>query len=187
MTMKPMNLPIRVVPALATVFLVLGRIQSPSAMEPRAASLALSVDLPTNASATGDSRVVLSDRVDPVCGSTCSQRLTMNAVAIGDGNAVGQFDLFSEEGGGVRVHGSIACLSVDGNVAQLGGVITQSDIPALTGLQVTWLVVDNGEGKGSPADQTTDLFGNRDCESDLTSHPRFVLFDVLQGNIQVRG
>jgi hypothetical protein len=186
MTMKHMNLPIRVVLALATVFLVLGRMQSPSAMEPHAASSALSVGLPTTASATGDVRVVLSDREDSVCGSTCSQRLTMNAVAIGDGNVVGQFDLFSEEGGGVRVHGSITCLRVDGNVAQLGGVVTQSGIPELIGLQVTWLVVDNGEGQQSPADQTTDLFGNRDCESDLTSHPRFVLFDVMEGNIQVR-
>ena len=183
--MKHMNLPIRVVLALATVLLVLGRIQSPSAMEHHAAPFALSVELPTNASATGELRVVLSDRVDPVCGSTCSQRMTMNAVDIGDGNAVGQFELFSEEGGGIRVHGSITCLRVDDNVAQLGGDITQSTIPALTGLQVTWLVVDNSEGQQSPADQTTDLFGNRDCESDLTSHPRFVLFDAIQGNIQV--
>ena len=59
----------------------------------------------------------------------------------------------------------------------ISGLITKKD-----GL----LVVDNGEGKGAPADQTSDLFGNRDCESEITSHPRFVLFDAIQGNIQVR-
>jgi hypothetical protein len=187
MTMKEMNHRlIRVLPALAIVFLASGRIQGPPAMELHAASLTPSLGLPTNASATGEARIVLSDRIDPVCGSTCSQRMTMNSVDIGDGIAVGQFDLFSEEGGGIRLHGSMTCLRVDGNVAQVGGVVTQSDIQELIGLQVTWLVVDNGEGKGAPADQTSDLFGNRDCESDITSHPRFVLFDAIQGNIQVR-
>lgn len=183
---KMNHLPIRVLPALAIVFLASGRIQSPPTMELNAASLAPSLGLPKTASATGHVRVVLSDRTDPVCGSTCSQRMTMNAVDIGDGNAVGQFELFSEEGGGIRLHGSMTCLRVDGNAAQVGGVVTQSDIQDLIGLQVTWLVVDNGEGKGAPADQTTDLFGDRDCESDITSHPRFVLFDAIQGNIQVR-
>lgn len=166
------HLVIRAVLAVATVFLVLRGVQSLSATQ-------------LHASATGVAHVVLSDRVDPVCGSTCAQRWTMNAVSADDGSAVGQFELFSEEGGGIRVHGSITCLSVDGNEAQLGGVITQSDIPDLIGLKVTWLVVDNGEGQGSP-DQTTDLFGNRDCESDLKSLPRFELFDVIRGDIQVR-
>jgi hypothetical protein len=137
------------------------------------------------ASATGVAQVVLSDRDDPVCSSTCAQRMTMNAISFDDGSAVGQFELFSEEGGGIRLHGSITCLRVDGNVAQLGGVVTQSDLADLVGLRVTWQVVDNGEGKNSPADQSTDLFGNRDCESDIESHPRFELFDVTQGNIQV--
>lgn len=103
----------------------------------------------------------------------------------GAGNAVGEFTVFSEEGGGIRVHGTITCLNVEDNVAQLGGVITQSSIPDLLDLRVTGRVVDNGEGTQSPADQTSDLFGNRDCESDITSLPRFVLFDVTDGNIEV--
>jgi hypothetical protein len=137
------------------------------------------------ASATGSAHIVLSDRVDPVCGNSCSQRMTMNAVSIGDGDAVGQFDVRSEEGGGIRAHGSITCLTVDGNVAQLGGTVTQSNLPDFIGLQLTWLVVDNGEGINSATDQTTDLFTG-DCERDLPSHPRFVLFDVSQGNIEVK-
>jgi hypothetical protein len=169
------HLVIRAVLAVATLFLVFLGVQSLSATQPLAPP-----------SATGVAHIVLSDRVDPVCGSTCSQRLTMNAISDESGSAVGQFDGSSEEGGGIRLHGSITCLSVDGNVAQLGGVVTQSNIPDFIGLQVTWLVVDNGEGEQSPADQTTDLFANRDCESDLRSHPRFVLFDVIQGDIQVR-
>jgi hypothetical protein len=168
------QLVMRALLAVATLFLVLRGVQSLSA-----------TPLDATSSATGVAHVVLSDRDDPVCGSSCAQRLTMNAVSADDGGAVGQFELFSEEGGGIRVHGSISCLSVEGNEAQLGGVITQSDIPDLIGLQVTWLVVDNGEGSGSP-DQTTDLFGNRNCESDLRSHPRFALFDVVKGDIQVR-
>ena len=166
------HLVISAVLAVATLFLVLRGVQSLSATQ-------------LDASATGVAHVVLSDRVDPVCGSACAQRWTMNAVSADDGSAVGQFELFSEEGGGIRVHGSMTCLSIEGNEAQLGGVITQSDIPDLIGLKVTWLVVDNGEGQGSP-DQTTDLFGNRDCESDLKSLPRFELFDVIHGDIQVR-
>jgi hypothetical protein len=168
------HLVIRAVLAVAIPFLILPGIRSLSA-----------TPLDATSSATGVAHVVLSDRDDPLCGGTCAQRMTMNAVAADDGGAVGQFELFSEEGGGIRVHGSINCLSAEGNEAQLGGVITQSDIPDLIGLQVTWLVVDNGEGQGSP-DQTTDLFGDRDCESELRSHPRFALFDVIQGNIQVR-
>lgn len=166
---------LRIALAVATLFLVLRGDQSLSATQ-----------LLAPASATGVAHIVLSDRDDPVCGSTCDQRMTMSAVSDQRGGVVGQLDVFSEEGGGIRLHGSITCLSVNGNVAQLGAVITQSDIPALIGLQVTWLVVDNGEGEQSPADQTTDLFGNRDCEDDLRSHPRFVLFDVMQGNIDVR-
>jgi hypothetical protein len=169
------HLAIRTVLAVATVFLALGGVQSLSATQPE------------RSSATGSVHIVLSDRVDPVCGNTCAQRMTMNAVSIGDGHAIGQFDLFSEEGGGVRAHGSFTCLRlVDDNVAQLGGVVTQSNLSDFIGLQVTWQVVDNGEGNRSPADQTTDLFGNRDCDSDIESHPRFELFDVAEGNIQVR-
>jgi hypothetical protein len=165
----------RVVLAGATIFLASGGDQSLSATK-----LAPS-------HATGSAQVVLSDRVDPVCGSSCSQRMTMNAVSTGDGNAVGQFTVFSEEGGGIRVHGSITCLSVEGNEAQLGGIITQATIPDLIGLRVTWRAVDNGEGTQFPADQTSDLFGNRDCGDDITSHPRFELFDVIDGNIDVSG
>ena len=95
--------------------------------------------------------------------------------------------MFSEEAGGIRVRGSITCLSVEGNEAQLGGVITQSNIPDLLGLRVTWRAVDNGEGRQSSADQTSDLFGDRDCGDDITSHPSFEFFDVIDGNIDVRG
>ena len=100
----------RVVLAGATIFLASGGDQSLSATK-----LAPS-------HATGSAQVVLSDRLDPVCGSSCSQRMTMNAVSTRDGNAVGHFTVFSEEAGGIRVHGSITCLSVEGNEAQLGGV-----------------------------------------------------------------
>lgn len=164
----------RVVLAGATIFLASGGDQS------------LSAEL-ARSHATGSAQIVLSDRVDPVCGSSCSQRMTMNAVSTGDGNAVGQFTVFSEEGGGIRAHGSITCLSVEGNEAQLGGVITQSNISDLIGLLVTWRAVDNGEGTQFPADQTSDLFGDRDCEDDITSHPNFELFDVINGNIDVSG
>ena len=49
---KMNHLPIRVLPALAIVFLASGRIQGPPAMELHAASLAPSLGLRTNASAT---------------------------------------------------------------------------------------------------------------------------------------
>jgi hypothetical protein len=46
-----------------------------------------------------------------------------------DGRVTGQFQIFSSQEPGLRIHGIVTCLRVGGNLARLGGVITRSSPP----------------------------------------------------------
>jgi hypothetical protein len=91
-----------------------------------------------------------------------AERFTFSAIRHHDGRFSGQFQLFTEQEGGIRLHGTVSCLGVadiDGElVAHLGGTITQSSAPGFEGVQLMWTAVDEGEGGAAPPDLASDLF-----------------------------
>jgi hypothetical protein len=92
-----------------------------------------------------------------------AERFTFSAVRHRDGDVSGQFELFTEQDGGIRLHGTITCLGIldlDGElVGHLGGTVTRSSVPDLLGTNVIWTVVDEGEGGTAFPDLASDLFG----------------------------
>jgi hypothetical protein len=76
------------------------------------------------------------------------ERLTFSAVRHRDGRVSGQFELFAEQEGGIRLHGTITCLGIRSEggelVGHLGATVTQSSEPFFEGLQLVWTVVDEG-------------------------------------------
>ena len=46
------------------------------------------------------------------------QRMSFSAIRHRDGRVTGQFQIFSEQEPGVRVHGILTCLGIDGNLAR---------------------------------------------------------------------
>ena len=94
-----------------------------------------------------------------------------------------------------RIHGSVECVSVDGNKAWVAYTVTQSSNPNLIGQTRAFRVVDNGQGKNDPLDQITRSFG-LPFEDVLTGQDwcdgkfidaRLPLFDIeVGGNITVR-
>jgi hypothetical protein len=94
------------------------------------------------------------------------------------------------------VHGTVTCVTANGNVAWIGGVIDKlrSDDPAdqaLVGTDIWWRVTDRGEGVDDAADLTTSLLftlpGNpTTAASWCADRPtRGVERPISQGNIQV--
>jgi hypothetical protein len=120
------------------------------------------------------------------------ERFTFSAVRHQDGHVSGRFELFSEQNVGVRFHGIITCLAIDGPTARLGGIITKSlDPNSFVGEPVIWTVVDRGEGGAAPPDLVTDFL------SPLFSHEveefcagtfdsGLPLQPIDRGNIQVQ-
>lgn len=112
----------------------------------------------------------------------------------GDGVVSGQGTIRISGAG--AFHFEVNCLSVEGNTAWLGGVITRSADPdtAPTGLEFTWQLQDNGQGADAAPDLQSYMFptallplyglGN-DCNDrgDLFS---LGTFEWSIGNLQVR-
>lgn len=114
----------------------------------------------------------------------------LTASVDGDGNAKGQVTAkFISPLVEFRVE--ISCLSVSGNQAWLGGIVTHThdaDIfPVGTGFR--WRMVDNGEGKTAPRPDQLSAFSRRGDPSRCTDQGDFPpqLFDWLHGNIQIKG
>ena len=82
-----------------------------------------------------------------------AERFTFSAVRHRDGRVSGQFELFTEQEGGIRLHGTITCLGIRSEggelIGHLGATVTQSSEPFFEGLQLVWTVVDEGEGAGA--------------------------------------
>ena len=84
-----------------------------------------------------------------------------NAIHRVDGTTTGQFQ-FNFRAINVVVHGTVTCVTSNGNIAWIGGVIDwlRSDDPAdlaLIGTDIWWRVTDNGQGSADAADLTTSL------------------------------
>ncbi|MGH7515002.1 MAG: hypothetical protein ACREOQ_19015 [Gemmatimonadales bacterium] len=119
------------------------------------------------------------------------ERYTFSAVRHHDGSVSGQFELFTAQDGGIRLHGTVTCFGTlrfpDGvPVANVGGVITSSSEPDLVGINVGWTVFDVGEGRGTP-DAVSDLFvGTTEDVQEFCTLP-FILFvqPNRRGNVQI--
>jgi hypothetical protein len=101
-------------------------------------------------------------------------------------NSSGQGELFNHVTG-TKLHFTVDCLSVSGNVATVSGVFTHSDNDVFPEGTPFWVrVVDNGEGKKSPRDLVSPLVafpggGGVACTSALLD----ANIPIEGGNIQV--
>ena len=88
--------------------------------------------------------------------------------------------------GGVGIHAAVRCLTVIGNQAWIGGVITQSRETSWIGLPVATTVKDNGRSANDPPDQVSfTFFGEQICNGEVADTPPFPLLIVPQGQAVV--
>jgi hypothetical protein len=96
------------------------------------------------------------------------------------GNVSGQWqDAFTQNQG---FHINVTCLTVVGNQAWVGGVITQAANPAFIGVQARTLVVDNGQSSDTIG--FTVIFPNGNAP-DCSAQPAFQQFPLNQGQVKV--
>lgn len=112
------------------------------------------------------------------------ERYAFSARIDTDGNVSGQFwsDWASPD---VTLRGNITCLSVSGNEATIGLVVTQTDDPIIqpVGSGLVFSVIDNGQGAGASYDQIS-IFVDADpatcSDKDFSTY-----YDLVAGNIRV--
>jgi hypothetical protein len=119
------------------------------------------------------------------------ERYSIDAERHADGLVSGEFEEFSAQTGGQRIHAHVVCFTVTGNSARLAAQLDQSNVPfGPVGSYVIWSVIDNGEGKKAAPDQTTDIFfGGTAAQAQFHCQTGFNLapyFSSLRGNLQVR-
>ncbi len=110
----------------------------------------------------------------------CDQNLSLVALEMADGTIKGQFiDVFGfgSREPGMILHAPVTCLSVNGNEAWVGGVITG---PNFTGLPIVIRVRDNGTSANDPPDQSSIL----DVLADCTAQPALALLDI-RGQVKI--
>ncbi|HEY2954002.1 MAG TPA: hypothetical protein VGK89_01990 [Candidatus Eisenbacteria bacterium] len=100
-----------------------------------------------------------------------------------DGVVTGEAE-FQHRDLGVHNHVEITCLTVIGNDAWIGGVIRESNIPELVGVQIVWRVQDNGEGTGN-VDKTSIVVPNTTL-GDCNLMPALGLIPWTSGNVLVK-
>lgn len=129
------------------------------------------------ASATGFGRVSASNR-----------RFAFSAIRKADGSVNGQYQLVT--GAGIRIHGTVTCVTVVGNVARVGGIADPTNAPGWAGIRTYFTVVDNGEGSSAPSDRISFLHGGGlgpvdeiHCDA---GHPWVAANLAVDGNVQVR-
>ena len=108
----------------------------------------------------------------------------------GSGVSSGQWELLNRSLD-IRAHGNVDCLSVSGNVATIGGQVTEIDPSTppnfVVGNFVVFQVIDNGQGSNAPPDLISLVFffptgsPNPGC----TGFGTFATTPVEHGNIQV--
>ncbi|PKA84345.1 hypothetical protein ATE92_2532 [Ulvibacter sp. MAR_2010_11] len=134
-------------------------------------------------SANGHGTLQLADI--PVGGDDGKRQFTFHAREKKNGDVSGS-GVLKYTGGGTDVRFDIDCLRVDGNTANMSGLVTQnSSDPSLEGTYHYFSVEDNGEGSGSSPDQIT-LFYSGYSESYCLDDNPFPLYSIVGGNVQVR-
>lgn len=119
------------------------------------------------------------------------ERYSLSAIRHNDGSVTGEFEEFSAQEGGQRIHAHVVCFTVTGNNARLAAQIDQTNVDfGPEGSYVVWSVIDNGEGGKAAPDQTTDIFfGGTQAQAEFHCETGFKLapyFSILRGNLQVR-
>ena len=107
----------------------------------------------------------------------------------GDGDIKGELEIQVERDPRQTFHAKVACLTVVGNKANLAARVTRSSVSFVSpGSFLAWSVVDNGEGRKSPPDLTSNFFlvdqtlAMAHCANGGINPP---MFPVQAGNIQV--
>ena len=115
------------------------------------------------------------------------QNFSFHARKDKDGSIKGSIEFKCRQPWSGRVHGRIDCMTIEGNQATISGFATHSDIEGYPPGSFFWFrVVDNGEGKNSPADQFSDVWGVPEWISCNETLPiAFDMFDIEHGNVQV--
>ena len=119
------------------------------------------------------------------------ERYSVSAIHHPDGSTSGEFEEYSGQDGGQRIHATVVCFTVVGNSARLAARIDQTNVSfGPVGSYVVWSVIDNGEGARSAPDQTTDIFfGGTAAQADFQCRTGFNLapyFSSLRGNLQIQ-
>lgn len=134
-----------------------------------------------------------ADWVLEVFGFTIPQTLGFSAKKYADGSVGGHINYHQTfEGETLRFNATVTCMNVyDGNRVKYGGEIILSTDPAFPPGTYMWFQgIDNGEGAGAPADQSTGSgFGTAEenqafCDSPAAPNPLFLA--GVNGNILVR-
>jgi hypothetical protein len=111
-----------------------------------------------------------------------------SAITGPSGNVNGQAQLINRAQG-TKIHSQINCLSVVGNTAVVGGIVTSSTNGAYDNWTGVFAVQDNGEGSSDPADLLSLTF-LYPPGSGVTCHTfpfaSFPTSPIEAGNIQVR-
>ncbi|HEY8563578.1 MAG TPA: hypothetical protein VIL74_24580 [Pyrinomonadaceae bacterium] len=116
-------------------------------------------------------------------GHNGSMTLSFGAFNHGSNNFTGQAT-FIDEAANTKLTVDVECLTVAGNQATFKGSVRKSTNSAFpTGIGVSFTVVDNGEGAGSPPDQFSPPYLGG-CGAAETAAPGLLVSDA--GNIQVR-
>jgi hypothetical protein len=99
-----------------------------------------------------------------------------------DGNGV-----LTYSAGQLKVHFDIDCLNIDGNLANMSGVITKwKAIPENEGLLFWFEVIDNGEGNNADPDQISLFFSGADpVVYDCANNFNVAIYEIEGGNVQV--
>ena len=128
------------------------------------------------------------DQTESPFGVAVIDQYSFSAIRTPQGKVNGQFEFRAKYGNvEVRAHGSVECLTIDGNKARIAGIVRQSSfeegIPS--GSELTWTVTDNGE-PGAGHDTASEFLGapaQAFCAAAVVSYPEA---PIRRGNIQVR-
>ncbi len=153
------------------------------------AALMLSVG---NSPASGDGIVGLANGSGQIhVGSPPELRtFTFTAQTDSSGTTRGQQEIFNRSAGR-RSHAELDCLSVSGNVATMGGVVTQIDPSTppffVVGNFILFQVIDNGHGQSGTPDEIslTFFFSTGSSNPGCTGFGTFANIPVEHGNVTV--
>lgn len=111
---------------------------------------------------------------------------TANQVDAATGAAKGQFEYNYYVGDKLQLHGEVLYMTVEGNNAWIGLVVTECTYSTMIGEEYVFEVQDNGQGKQATGPDSISGFWERPA-SDALSKPDMSLsfWPLYRGNIQV--
>ena len=133
-------------------------------------------------SATGNGEFFTGANLDQL------RNFSFSALKHADGTFTGQFEVTNRAT--TRVHGTVTCLSIVGNAAWIGGVITLPVPGFALGLDAGFRVIDNRR-PGTMPDRLSFLVGTQatfglTAAQFCATQPAFFTRSIVAGNIRVR-